>query len=62
MELLTFFRGRHYTAVSAAFRRIEARRQQDQRLDRELDKIEREISISQVFGFWKYIMSRLDTE
>jgi len=43
-EIAGFFGGRHYTAVSAALRRIEARRQQDPRLDRELSKIEREIS------------------
>lgn len=43
-EIAAFFGGRHYTAVSAAFRRIEARRRQNQRLDRELNKIEREIS------------------
>jgi chromosomal replication initiation ATPase DnaA len=43
-EIASFFGGRHYTAVSAVFRRMEARRQQDPRLDRELSKIEKEIS------------------
>jgi REP element-mobilizing transposase RayT len=39
-EIGNFFGGRHYTAVSAAFRRVEARRQQDPKVDRELNKIE----------------------
>jgi len=43
-EIAGFFGGRHYTAVSAAFRRIEARRQQDPRLEQELNKIERKVS------------------
>ena len=43
-EIGSFFGGRHYTAVSVAFRRVEARRQQDPRFDRELSKIEREVS------------------
>ncbi len=43
-EIAGFFGGRHYTAVSAAFRRMEAKRQKNPRLDRELSKIEREIS------------------
>ncbi len=42
-EIAGFFGGRHYTAVSVAFRRTEARRQQDPRLDRELNKIERQV-------------------
>ena len=39
-EIGSFFGGRHYTAVSAAFRKVEARRQQDPKVDRELNKIE----------------------
>jgi len=35
---------RHFTAVSVAFRRVEARRQRDPGFDRELGKIERELS------------------
>jgi len=41
---MAFFGGRHYTAVSVAFRRVEAMRQQDLRLDLALSKIEMEIS------------------
>lgn len=43
-EIAGFFGGRHYTAVSVAFRRMEAKRQQNPHLDWELSKIEREIS------------------
>jgi len=43
-EIGGFFGKRHYTAVSAAFRRVESRRQQDGRLDRELSKIEGKLS------------------
>ncbi len=42
-EIAAIFGKRHYTAVSAAFRRVEAKRQRDQGFDRELGKIEREI-------------------
>ncbi len=42
-DISASFGGRHYTAVSAAFKRIEARRQQDPRLDQELNKIEKAI-------------------
>ena len=43
-EIAAIFGKRHYTAVSAAFRRMEEKRQRDQRFHRELDKIERELS------------------
>ena len=43
-EIGAIFGKRHYTAVSVAFRRVEAKRQQDQGFDRELGKIERELS------------------
>lgn len=43
-EIAAFFGNRHYTAVSAAFRRVDARRQQDGRFDRELRKIEAKLS------------------
>jgi hypothetical protein len=43
-EIAAIFGKRHYTAVSVAFRRVEAKRQRDQGLDRELGKIERELS------------------
>jgi chromosomal replication initiation ATPase DnaA len=43
-EIASLFGGRHYTAVSVAFRRVEAKRLQDQRFDRELSKIERRVS------------------
>jgi chromosomal replication initiation ATPase DnaA len=43
-EIAAIFGKRHYTAVSAAFRRVEGRRQRDQRFHRELDKIESELS------------------
>ena len=42
-EIGAIFGERHYTAVSVAFRRVEARRQRDRRLDRELHRIERDI-------------------
>lgn len=42
-EIAAFFGGRHYTAVSVAFRRVEGRRQQDATFDLELIKIERGI-------------------
>jgi chromosomal replication initiation ATPase DnaA len=43
-EIAAIFGERHYTAVSAAFRRVEGKRQGDQGFHRELDKIERELS------------------
>ena len=43
-EIAEFFGGRHYTAVSAAFRRVESKRQQKTRFDRELRKIEGKLS------------------
>jgi len=43
-EIAAIFGKRHYTAVSVAFRRVEARRQRDPGFDRELGKIERELS------------------
>jgi len=43
-DIAAIFGKRHYTAVSAAFRRVEGKRQRDQRFHRELAKIEREIS------------------
>jgi hypothetical protein len=43
-EIGSLFGGRHYTAVSVAFRRVETKRQQDRRFDRELSKIERKVS------------------
>jgi hypothetical protein len=43
-EIGGIFGKRHYTAVSIAFRRMEARRQRDPGFDRELGKIERELS------------------
>jgi len=43
-EIAAVFGNRHYTAVSVAFRRVEARRQRDRGFDRELDKIERQLS------------------
>jgi putative transposase len=42
-EIAVIFGKRHYTAVSVAFRRVEEKRQRDQRFDRELGKIEREL-------------------
>ena len=42
-EIAAFFGGRHYTAVSTAFRRVEQRRQRDGMFDHELGKIEKEI-------------------
>ncbi len=39
-----FFGGRHYTAVSAAFGRVEQKRRRDAKFDRELTKIEQAIS------------------
>ncbi len=42
-EIGAFFGGRHYTAVSVAFRRIEQRRQRDTKFDQELAKIEKQI-------------------
>jgi chromosomal replication initiation ATPase DnaA len=43
-EIAAFFGGRHYTAVSVAFRRVEAKRGQNPRFAQELSNIEREIS------------------
>jgi len=43
-EIAAIFGKRHYTAVSVAYRRVEAKRQRDQRFDRELGKIERGLS------------------
>ena len=43
-EIAEIFGKRHYTAVSVAFRRVEAKRQRDQGFDREMSKIERELS------------------
>ncbi len=43
-EIAAIFGKRHYTAVSAAFRRVEAKRERDRGFDRELGKIERELS------------------
>jgi hypothetical protein len=43
-EIAAIFGKRHYTAVSVAFRRVEAKRRRDQGFDRELGKIERELS------------------
>ena len=43
-EIAAIFGKRHYTAVSVAFRRVEANRQLDPGFDRELGKIERELS------------------
>jgi len=43
-EIAAIFGKRHYTAVSVAFRRVEAKRQRDQGFDRELGKIERGLS------------------
>jgi hypothetical protein len=42
-EIAAIFGKRHYTAVSVAFRRVEAKRQRDQGFDRELGKIERQL-------------------
>ena len=42
-EIAEIFGKRHYTAVSAAFTRVEEKRQRDQGFDRELGKIEREL-------------------
>jgi chromosomal replication initiation ATPase DnaA len=42
-EIGAIFGERHYTAVSAAFRRVEARRQLDPEFDRELGEIERDL-------------------
>jgi putative transposase len=39
-----FFGGRHYTAISAAFRRVEQKRRRDAKFEQELSKIEKEIS------------------
>ncbi len=43
-EIAAIFGNRHYTAVSAAFRRVEAKRERDRGFDRELGKIERGLS------------------
>ena len=43
-EIAEIFGKRHYTAVSVAFRRVEAKRQRDQGFDREMSKIERKLS------------------
>jgi putative transposase len=43
-DIAEIFGKRHYTAVSVAFRRVEAKRQRDQGFDREMSKIERELS------------------
>ncbi len=43
-EIAAIFGKRHYTAVSAAFRRVEAKRERDRGFDRELGKIERGLS------------------
>ena len=38
-----FFGGRHHTAISAAFRRVEQKRRRDAKFDLELSKIEQAI-------------------
>ncbi|NTV27845.1 MAG: hypothetical protein HGA93_04090 [Methanothrix sp.] len=43
-EIAAIFGERHYTAVSAAFRRVEGKREREQGFDRELKKIEEEFS------------------
>jgi hypothetical protein len=43
-EIAAIFGKRHYTAVSVAFRRVQAKRQRDQGFDLELGRIERELS------------------
>lgn len=43
-EIAEIFGKRHYTAVSVAFRRVEAKRQRDPGFDREVNKIEKESS------------------
>ncbi len=43
-EIGAIFGKRHYTAVSVAFRRVEGKRQRDRGFDRELSKIEKELS------------------
>jgi hypothetical protein len=45
-EIASYFGGRHYTAESVAYRRVEQRRQLDQRFDQELKRIEEEITSS----------------
>jgi hypothetical protein len=47
-EIAAIFGKRHYRAVSVAFRRVEAKRQGDLGFDRELGKIERELSCGPV--------------
>jgi chromosomal replication initiation ATPase DnaA len=42
-EIADIFGKRHYTAVSVAFRRVEAKRGRDLEFDRELCKIERKL-------------------
>jgi chromosomal replication initiation ATPase DnaA len=43
-EIAAIFGKRHYTAVSAAFRRVEGKRERDQGFDRELCRIEKKLS------------------
>ena len=43
-EIAEFFGGRHYTAVSVAYRRVEERRRRDSRFAQELNQIEDRIS------------------
>jgi chromosomal replication initiation ATPase DnaA len=43
-EIAAIFGKRHYTAVSVAFRRVQAKRHRDQGFDLELGRIERELS------------------
>ena len=39
-----FFGGRDYTAINAAFRRVEQKRRRDAKFDRELSKIRQSLS------------------
>lgn len=48
-EIGAFFGGRHYTAVSVAFRRVEQRLQRDTKFDQELAKIEKQITQQENF-------------
>ena len=48
-EIGAIFGKRHYTAVSVAFRRVEAKRQRDRGFDRELSKIEKRTFLDGVF-------------
>lgn len=43
-EIGAYFGGRHYTAVSVAYRRVAERRQHDQRFHQELNRIEKEMT------------------